>query len=120
MEGRKPARTTLIAASVIVTLFIGLNLYTYAGQRLKGEQAPGAEPSGKAQIILPVEGMTCFACEITVEKALASLEGVEKADAKVTQKSVTVVYDPQKVSVEELIAAVNRTGYRAHAPERVN
>src|SRR5207253_1736304 len=35
-------------------------------------------------------------------------------------KSVTVDYDPAKTNTEQLVAAVNSTGYRASLPDKIN
>jgi len=118
MEGRKLARTTLLLATIAVAFFLGLNLYTYTGPGLKAESTPTAGTPQEAQVILAVDGMTCFTCELAVEQALKRLDGVEQAEARATEKSVTVLYDPRKVKVDELIAAVSRTGYRVRAPEK--
>lgn len=71
-----------------------------------------------AQTVIPVEGMTCFSCELQVEHSLKDLEGVGEVKASAPQRSVTMSYDPARVSVEKLVEAVNQTGYRARLPEK--
>jgi copper chaperone CopZ len=68
--------------------------------------------------LTPVEGMTCFSCEIHVEHSLKKLEGVREVKASSSDHSVTVSYDPAEVAVEKLVEAVNPTGYRARLPEK--
>ena len=115
MVGGKLTRITLPLATLAVVGFFGLNLYTYAGT---DEQTAGLVSTAPAQTVIPVEGMTCYTCTVTVEHSLQSLKGVEKARASVPGKSVTVSYDPQKVSIEQLVEAVTKTGYRARLPEK--
>ncbi len=66
---------------------------------------------------IPVEGMTCVTCTIPVENSLKKLDGVQAAKASIPKKSVTVSYDPQQVQLEQLVEAVNATGYRAQMPK---
>ena len=44
--------------------------------------------------------------------------GAGELVASVQAKSVTVRFDAGKVSLEELVAAVNGTGFRAHMPPK--
>lgn len=115
MPRSKATRTVLGAVSLIVAVFIGLNLYTYASQRSVAT-APSAS-KGLASIVLPVEGMTCLTCELTVESSLRRLPGVHSADARVTEQVAYVQYDPAKVKLDDLVEAVNKTGYRAKLPK---
>jgi copper chaperone CopZ len=118
----KTTRTALILASAVVAVFVGLNLYTYMSQHRSASAPSTTMPSrGLASVTIPVEGMTCFTCELTVESSLKKLPGVQSADAKVNEASAYVSYDPAKVSLDELIAAINKTGYKAtRAPGQEN
>ncbi len=114
MRRSNTTRGVLMSASVIVAAFVGLNLYTHASQRAA---TPSPTSAASANIVLPVEGMTCLTCELTVESSLKRLPGVASADANVAQQNVTVHYDPAQVTVDKLIAAVNKTGYEASRPQ---
>ena len=50
---------------------------------------------------------------MAVKRALEGLEGVSRADVSFRGKRARVTFDPAKVSVEQLIEAVNRIGFRA-------
>ena len=115
MESKASAQITLIIATIAVLLFAGLNFYTYVIAR--PPEAKPAQPQ-EATVRIPVEGMVCFTCGLTIEASLKNLSGVHKADANVREKSVTVSYDPQKVKIEDIVAAINRTGYRAKLSEK--
>jgi len=110
-------RTILTLASGVVTVFVGLNLYTYASQS-RGMRAPSASGQAEmASVIIPVEGMTCFTCELSVESSLKRLPGVQGADARVAEQAAYVSFDPSQVTVEALITAITKTGYRARPPK---
>ena len=46
------------------------------------------------KITLPVEGMTCAACQATVQRALTTAPGVTKAAVNLMTNEATVHYDP--------------------------
>lgn len=62
-----------------------------------------------------VTGMTCSACSAHVEKAVSKLEGVSGVSVSLLQNSMTVDYDSQKLSQQEIIKAVEKGGYGAFA-----
>src|SRR5688572_6604940 len=76
------------------------------------------KPSGPhaLKITLPVEGMTCAACQANVQRALTAAPGVSKAAVNLMMHEATVHYDPAATSPEKLVAAINDTGYASHLP----
>jgi mercuric transport protein len=77
-----------------------------------------AEGAGGASVSLHVEGMTCASCKVAVRTALTKLEGVKDARVDVANKTATVDYDPTKVTLQQLVDAVNRLGYPASLPAK--
>ena len=55
----------------------------------------------------------CGMCKKTIEKELAYVKGVKKANLDVESKVVTVVYNPKKTSPEKIKAAIAKCGYDA-------
>jgi P-type Cu+ transporter len=74
------------------------------------------EPAAGTKITLPVEGMTCAACQATVQKALQRQPGVLDASVNLMMKSAAVTYDPARVQPETLVEAIRDTGYGAELP----
>jgi Cu+-exporting ATPase len=72
--------------------------------------------SAAASITIPVEGMTCAACQAGVQKALARQPGVQDAAVSLMMKSAAVTFDPTVVSPEQLVEAIRDTGYEAALP----
>src|SRR6478736_5959741 len=68
------------------------------------------------KITLPVGGMTCAACQATVQRALQETPGVHDATVDLMTARAAVHYDPGVVSPESLVAAVRDTGYEAELP----
>src|SRR5690606_18404629 len=66
------------------------------------------------QIELAIGGMTCASCAARIEKKLNRIDGVSATVNYATEKA-SVTY-PETVSVDDLIATVEATGYTAAAP----
>jgi len=64
---------------------------------------------------LDLEGMTCASCAARIERKLNRLDGVE-ATVNYATEEAAVTYDPFAVSVDDLIATVEKVGYRATLP----
>ena len=62
---------------------------------------------------LSLEGMTCAACAQRIEKVLRREPGVVSAQVSFATETATVALTPGVSSVDALIAAVERAGYRA-------
>jgi mercuric ion binding protein len=62
---------------------------------------------------LDVPSMFCSLCQISVRKALERVPGVVEARADNNLKRAEVKYDPEKVSAEELAAALTKAGFPA-------
>ena len=65
------------------------------------------------RVHLDIDGMTCASCATRVEKKLSRVEGEGSAVNYATEEA-TVVYDRERVGVDDLIEAVSAAGYSAH------
>jgi Cu+-exporting ATPase len=72
-------------------------------------------PRAVNQIELVIGGMTCASCAARIEKKLNRLDGVTATVNYATEKAAVTVDDPT-VSVQDLIATVEKTGYSAAVP----
>lgn len=66
---------------------------------------------GGKTVSFKVEGMSCAACASRVEKGLAKMPGVSQAAVNFALERATVTYDPQQVSVQELVQTIEKLGY---------
>ncbi|RMH74263.1 MAG: mercury(II) reductase [Gemmatimonadetes bacterium] len=64
--------------------------------------------------ILQVEGITCPSCASQVEKALATVDGVQSAVVDLAHKQATVIYDAEKTHPDTLASVVSDAGYPSH------
>ncbi|MBI4790150.1 MAG: cation-translocating P-type ATPase [Chloroflexi bacterium] len=71
---------------------------------------------------LKIRGMDCADCALHVEKALASLAGVESAQVFLAAERANIVYDERQVDLDAFRAAVEKAGYQVegHGAEREN
>ncbi len=69
----------------------------------------------RERLRLDVEGMTCASCAARIERKLNRLDGVE-ATVNYATEDAAVWFDPSAVSVDDLIATVEATGYHAALP----
>ncbi|WP_159916694.1 cation-translocating P-type ATPase [Pantoea sp. 18069] len=60
-----------------------------------------------------LHGMHCSACALTIEDALRSVPGVERAEVSAATQRARVVWKPAQVLPSAWIAAVERAGYQA-------
>ena len=63
-----------------------------------------------------ITGMTCSACSAHVEKAVSRLSGVKAAAVSLMTNSMSVEFDPDILSAEDIIQAVIQSGYGASLP----
>lgn len=117
MENKNITLFTLIISTLIVTIFVALNLYTYLARKDFDDKGAKTGLIETRTAVIPVEGMTCFTCELTVSSALKKVEGVITAKASAKEGKAWVEYDPAKISIQQLVKAINKTGYKASSPE---
>lgn len=63
--------------------------------------------------VFKVEGMHCPLCTTAIKKAINEIDGIKKVSARLNTKEVTVVYDEEKVKIEDILKAVKTTSYEA-------
>ena len=62
---------------------------------------------------IQIKGMTCTSCCSTVESILQNVPGVQKAQVALATEEAQVHYDPKVVSSNQLIKAIEDTGFEA-------
>ncbi|MBX3173958.1 MAG: copper-translocating P-type ATPase [Gemmatimonadaceae bacterium] len=66
---------------------------------------------------IPVQGMTCAACQSRVQNTLQKSAGVSDASVNLMMGTATVTYDPATTKPEALVEAIKQTGYDASMPQ---
>ena len=58
-----------------------------------------------------IEGMTCASCSAGLEKTLAGLEGVSKAQVNLATEKLNIEFDPQKIAEDKIRQEVEKIGF---------
>jgi copper chaperone len=61
-----------------------------------------------------VQGMSCGGCTGSVQRALASVDGVSHADVTLHPGTASVQVDPSRVTGAQIDAVIEKLGYKAH------
>jgi len=77
----------------------------------KGQASTVTAPDSKQQVKFTIQGMTCEGCEAHVDNQLSKVAGVFAYKTSYASKSSLVTFDPSKVDVKTIEAAINKTGY---------
>lgn len=109
-KGFSQSKTFLSIVTIVSALLISFP--SYSQYFLKEDAvASTTDQDQNAKIELPVKGMTCTSCEVHIESSLKKIPGVRSVKASYTEASTKVEYDPGKVTRDQLISAINETGY---------
>jgi len=75
----------------------------------------------KENVTLPITGMTCANCAMTIERTLKKkVPGILNASVNFASENAFVEYSPDTVSIEQIIAAIEKAGYGAVMPSEDN
>ncbi|MBU4330663.1 MAG: heavy metal translocating P-type ATPase [Acidobacteria bacterium] len=80
-----------------------MTIDTVGGKDVKEEKAE--------RIDIPIIGMTCASCAMTVQGGLSGLQGVDKAEVNFATSKATVHFNPEEINVKDLIKTVKKAGY---------
>jgi Cu+-exporting ATPase len=69
--------------------------------------------TSESKLTLEVKGMHCAGCVAAVEKSLKAQPGVTDAVVNLTTERALIHFEPENISPEKLVEAVNATGYQA-------
>lgn len=69
--------------------------------------------SGATIVRIRTTGMHCQSCSMLVQMNVEELPGVESVTSDFRTGSTEVVYDPEQVTVEGIVAAITAAGYGA-------
>jgi len=115
---RPQGNRTRVALFGLAALVLTVAVSSTACQRDTTASAQTAPPkrADMRTVTVPVNGMICMVCAGSVKNALKAVHGVQKAEVDLEKHNVTVRYENDKVSVDELTRAINQLGYKAGVP----
>ena len=81
-----------------------------------GVPSPAAPPGEIEEVVLDIEGAHCGACVARIESALKTAPGVANAGFSLATHRARVHHDTGLATIDDLVAAVAKAGYRASVP----
>jgi len=100
---------------VIITLFSGVMLsFPYWGDTFisSNKEAIVIQKQNLQKIEVNIEGMTCKACEATIEKVVLDTGYVGRVKASSDKKNAIIRFDKSKINVDKIVKAIATTGYK--------
>jgi P-type Cu+ transporter len=77
----------------------------------KAKQGSSEEKAIQEQTTFGITGMSCASCATRIEKNLSKIEGVTQSSINLASEKAKITFDPNRVSVDQLIEQVKKTGY---------
>lgn len=71
------------------------------------------DASGLATLRVKIPSMDCDACAANIQRTLLKQSGIRDAQVTFKSKEAVVQYDPAKLSPQDIIAAIDKTGFKA-------
>lgn len=69
--------------------------------------------TSKTHTVLRAEGFSCPSCVAKIEKRVGRLDGVRDVTVHFASSRIEIDHDAERVSVEDLVQAVAKAGYRS-------
>lgn len=109
-----PGARSAASGGVVSTAYAALvSRPTLIADPLTGDHAAAQQANSPRTVTLALQGMTCPTCTIATRKVLTRLPGVTRADVSYEKGTAVVTYDPAKVTVTQMIAAIKTLKYTA-------
>ena len=94
--------TTGIAVAILAGALLWLGVPAFSTEEVQTTTA-----------VFKVDGMTCGGCEVALRTAIGKLDGVERVKASHKEGRAAVTYNQEKVTPEQILAAIDKLGYKA-------
>ncbi len=115
-EDEKPSffqsKLFLGIVTVFAILMLSFPYYSHVFYPKSSEKIIVVNAENITEAHFEIAGMTCKGCEEHVKHAAAQLPGYISAEANHTTDKATVKFDKTKNSLDEVIAAIDATGYK--------
>jgi copper chaperone len=99
---------------ILSLLLITVLVYACGGQSSQTESTEtiSIDPANIETVEIAVTGMTCNHCEMTIQKAVKALPGVQDVKASHVDEVAIVGFDRTQTTVDEIIEAIADKGYQ--------
>ena len=90
---------------------------SYAADPLPQVATYNRDSKGIEKLDIPVSGLDCAACTVTIEKEIRKIPGIAKASVNYAMEKAYVEYDPDQVPFSQITGAIRKAGYRTNEAE---
>jgi copper chaperone CopZ len=117
MTRKNPILMAALSILAVAALIAGGSMLATTNTFAGSDEKKMDVPEGATKVVIPTKGMTCGGCSSAVKTAVKKLDGVINVEVDHEAGSTTVVYKTDKVTVKEIVAAINKTGFEAAEPK---
>ncbi len=64
------------------------------------------------KLVFKISGMHCTSCALNIDLDLEDLPGIKSAKTSYARQETEIEFDPLKLSPQNIITAINKTGYK--------
>lgn len=90
---------------------------SYVADLLPAVATYNRDSKGIEKLDIPVNGLDCAACTVTIEKEIRKIPGIAKASVNYAMEKAYVEYDPELVPFSQITGAIRKAGYRTDEAE---
>lgn len=62
-------------------------------------------------LTIPVTGMSCANCALTIERSVKKLPGIKKADVNFATEQAAISFDPDEIQIQDVVEKIHDAGY---------
>lgn len=106
-------KTFLSIVTVVSALLLSFPSYAHVFFPKSENQTVANQTMTIQKVEFKIEGMTCTGCEHHVKSEINKLKGITEAIVSYEKGNAIVSFDNKQVTVNDIIKAINSTGYKA-------
>ena len=106
-------KTFLSIVTVVSALLLSFPSYAHVFFPKSENQTVAKQVMTIQKVEFKIEGMTCTGCEHHVKSEINKLKGITEAIVSYEKGNAIVSFDNKQVAVNDIIKAINSTGYKA-------
>lgn len=109
----------MLATGPLLVFAVLAGVSGVSGRALAAEATTTAVSNTKSSlhtVEIPVEGMACFVCAGTIKSKVKSLAGVLRVEVSLEKRTARVTYFGDEHVPEQIVATIDRLGYKAGNP----
>jgi len=106
-------KTFLSIVTVVSALLLSFPSYAHIFFPKPENQTVASQTMTVQKVEFKIEGMTCTGCEHHVKSEINKLKGITEVIVSYEKGNAIVSFDNKQVTINDIIKAINSTGYKA-------